>query len=209
MQFLSEYARVGAQALLHPHSCIKLYPWLTFKKKYGLEFIAAGISKSWKRMQAKSKAWVLSCITLYSDETLLGKNVIEWINLTLNTDLTSNPLALVNPSILQIHQNRKVLLTDEKIYSMKARHYNNLLCFTLQHHTPIGSLFWKSSPVIWKPDSMWAVRPAQRLRDLPRLSSRDLGLILLDLFTAKSGLNYSQEVGEQNSKMFTVQRFLR
>lgn len=53
-------------------------------------------------------------------------------------DLTSNPLALVNLSILQIHQNRKVLLTAEKIYSTKGRHYNNPLCFTLQHHIAIG-----------------------------------------------------------------------
>lgn len=46
-------------------------------------------------------------------------------------DLTYNPLALVNLSILQIHQNWKALLMAEKIYSTI---YYNSLCATLQHH---------------------------------------------------------------------------
>lgn len=50
-------------------------------------------------------------------------------------DLTYNPLALVNLSILQIHQNWKALLMAEKMYSTI---YYNSLCVTLQHHHRLG-----------------------------------------------------------------------
>lgn len=103
-----------------------------------------------------------------------GKKVIEWINLTLDKDLTYNLFALANLSIPQMHQNWKALLMAEKNSFHKNYILQQPLCYCAASHynrLVVAKVISSQTQTRWD----GAVGSDQRFRDLPKLSSIALG----------------------------------